>query len=211
MRYALFIAPGVLIFLGYYLHNLRRIRFKLLQLEARRADGILQYSYPVGGVVQPLVGGLLLLFVPATAKTRTRHRNLLRFLGDVFVAALIWRSAGAGRAVLVPKTTSDPRSEALPLGIDGIPAVVILTTPSGQISILIFVERIRLRKRILHTCSLFSSRHAGRFHGARFLPVLTCSGSNDSCNVFLIGVWGVFFDRGYTPRSNFSVYTLVVQ
>ena len=73
-----------------------------IKKKARRADGILQYSYPDGGAVHTAGGGVVAAVCAARQRKRApRHRQSICFPGaDCFAAADVAVQPGPGRATL---------------------------------------------------------------------------------------------------------------
>ena len=141
----------------------------------------------------PLVGALLLLFCPKEKKDAIRWiANIFALAGLLVSIPLVPVVLGAalrarlqvhgGRRQQLDPVTSAP---ATYLGIDGISFLLImLTTLLGWISILSSWTAIREpRQGILRLVPGAADGHAGRLHGARFLPVLRVLGSHAGADV----------------------------
>ena len=137
----------------------------------------------------PLVGAMLLLFVPR--ESENAHRvigNLFALLGLLVSLPLVWRFNDRA----CPATSSAKSADWIPsigahytLGIDGISfLLVMLTTLLGAISILSSWSAIKMRRKEYYILFLLlAGGHAGRFHVARFLPLLPVLGSDAGADV----------------------------
>src|ERR1700684_1159766 len=162
----------------------------------------------------PLVGSLVLLFVPRASATA--HRvigNLFCFLGLIVSLPLIWRFSLDPNA---PRYQFYENHDWIPsigahysLGIDGISLLlVILTTLLGAISILSSWSAIKIRRKEYYILFLllqvgmlgvFMSLDFFLFY--LFWEVLLVP------MYFLIGVWGS--DRRLYAAIKFFLYTLI--
>src|SRR3979411_837262 len=162
----------------------------------------------------PLVGALLLLFVPRDSENA--HRvigNLFALLGLILSLPLIWRFSldpGAPRFQFYENHDWIPSIGAhYTLGIDGISLLlVILTTLLGAISILSSWSAIKFRTKeyyilflLLQTGMLGVFMSLDFFLFYMFWEVMLVP------MYFLIGVWGS--DRRLYAAIKFFLYTLV--
>ena len=112
-NYALLIVVGVLVGLGYYLHAGRHHVAQRVALEGE--DGMEFYNNHILSVIlfTPLVGAILLLFVPR--ESENAHRvlgNLFALLGFVVSLPLVWKIQRRDSGLPVPRDppTGFPRS-----------------------------------------------------------------------------------------------------
>jgi len=162
----------------------------------------------------PLVGALLLLFVPRDSENA--HRvigNLFAFLGLIVSLPLIWRFSLSPDA---PRFQFYENHEWIPsigahytLGIDGISLLlVILTTFLGAISILSSWSAIQLRKKEYYILFLLLQvGMLGVFMALDFFLFYMFWEVMLVPMYFLIGVWGS--DRRLYAAIKFFLYTLV--
>jgi NADH-quinone oxidoreductase subunit M len=162
----------------------------------------------------PLVGALLLLFVPRDSENA--HRvigNLFAFLGLIVSLPLIWRFSLAADA---PRFQFYENHDWIPsigahytLGIDGISLLlVILTTFLGAISILSSWSAIQLRKKEYYVLFLLLQvGMLGVFMALDFFLFYMFWEVMLVPMYFLIGVWGS--DRRLYAAIKFFLYTLV--
>jgi NADH-quinone oxidoreductase subunit M len=162
----------------------------------------------------PLVGALLLLFVPR--ESENAHRvigNLFAFLGLIVSLPLIWRFSLAADA---PRFQFYENHDWIPsigahytLGIDGITLLlVILTTFLGAISILSSWSAIQLRKKEYYILFLLLQvGMLGVFMALDFFLFYMFWEVMLVPMYFLIGVWGS--DRRLYAAIKFFLYTLV--
>src|SRR5258706_10565340 len=161
----------------------------------------------------PLVGALLLLFVPRDSENA--HRvigNLFAFLGLIVSLPLIWRFSMAPDA---PRFQFPENHDWIPsigahysLGIDGISLLlVILTTLLGAISILSSWSAIQIRTKEYYI--LFLLLQVGMLGGFMSLDFFLFYMFWEVMLVpmyFLIGIWGS--DRRLYAAIKFFLYTL---
>src|ERR1700741_2071918 len=162
----------------------------------------------------PLVGALLLLFVPRDSENA--HRvigNLFAFLGLIVSLPLMWRfslSPDAPRFQFVENHDWIPSIGAhYTLGIDGISlCLVILTTLLGAISILSSWNAIQIRKKEYYILFLLLQvGMLGVFMALDFFLFYVFWEVMLVPMYFLIGVWGS--DRRLYAAIKFFLYTLV--
>src|SRR3984893_8286078 len=162
----------------------------------------------------PLVGALLLLFVPR--ESENAHRvigNLFAFLGLIVSLPLIWRfslSPGAPRFQFYENHDWIPSIGAhYTLGIDGISLLlVILTTLLGAISILSSWSAIKIRTKEYYILFLLLQvGMLGVFMALDFFLFYMFWEVMLVPMYFLIGVWGS--DRRLYAAIKFFLYTLV--
>ena len=162
----------------------------------------------------PLVGALLLLFVPRDSENA--HRvigNLFAFLGLIVSLPLIWRFSMAPDA---PRFQFPENHDWIPsigahytLGIDGISLLlVILTTLLGAISILSSWSAIQIRTKEYYILFLLLQvGMLGVFMSLDFFLFYMFWEVMLVPMYFLIGVWGS--DRRLYAAIKFFLYTLV--
>ena len=162
----------------------------------------------------PLVGALLLLFVPRDSENA--HRvidNLFAILGFIVSLPLIWRFSLSPDA---PRYQFPESADWIPsigarysLGIDGISLLlVILTTLLGAISILSSWSAIKLRKKEYYILFLLLQvGMLGVFMSLDFFLFYMFWEVMLVPMYFLIGVWGS--DRRLYAAIKFFLYTLV--
>jgi NADH-quinone oxidoreductase subunit M len=162
----------------------------------------------------PLVGALLLLFVPRDSENA--HRvigNLFAFLGLIVSLPLIWRFSldpGAPRYQFYEIHDWIPSIGAhYTLGIDGISLLlVILTTLLGAISILSSWSAIKIRRKEYYILFLLLQvGMLGVFMALDFFLFYMFWEVMLVPMYFLIGVWGS--DRRLYAAIKFFLYTLV--
>jgi NADH-quinone oxidoreductase subunit M len=162
----------------------------------------------------PLVGALLLLFVPRDSENA--HRiigNLFAFLGLIISLPLIWRFSldpAAPRYQFMENHDWIPSIGAhYALGIDGISLLlVILTTLLGAISILSSWEAIKIRRKEYYILFLLLQvGMLGVFMALDFFLFYMFWEVMLVPMYFLIGVWGS--DRRLYAAIKFFLYTLV--
>jgi NADH-quinone oxidoreductase subunit M len=162
----------------------------------------------------PLVGALLLLFVPRDSENA--HRvigNLFAFLGLILSLPLIWRfnlDPGAPRFQFYENHDWIPSIGAhYTLGIDGISLLlVILTTLLGAISILSSWSAIKIRRKEYYILFLLLQvGMLGVFMSLDFFLFYMFWEVMLVPMYFLIGVWGS--DRRLYAAIKFFLYTLV--
>ncbi|MGD0908956.1 MAG: NADH-quinone oxidoreductase subunit M [Candidatus Acidiferrales bacterium] len=162
----------------------------------------------------PLVGALLLLFVPRDSENA--HRiigNLFAFLGLIISLPLIWRFSldpAAPRYQFMENHDWIPSIGAhYTLGIDGISLLlVILTTLLGAISILSSWEAIKIRRKEYYILFLLLQvGMLGVFMALDFFLFYMFWEVMLVPMYFLIGVWGS--DRRLYAAIKFFLYTLV--
>ena len=162
----------------------------------------------------PLVGALLLLFVPRDSENA--HRvigNLFAFLGLIVSLPLIWRFSldpGAPRFQFYENADWIPSIGAhYTLGIDGISLLlVILTTLLGAISILSSWSAIKMRRKEYYILFLLLQvGMLGVFMALDFFLFYMFWEVMLVPMYFLIGVWGS--DRRLYAAIKFFLYTLV--
>src|ERR1700726_1822797 len=161
----------------------------------------------------PLVGSVLLLFVPRDSVTA--HRiigNLFGFLGLIVSLPLIWRFSLDPAA---PRYQFPETHDWIPsigahysLGIDGISLLlVILTTLLGAISILSSWSAIKMRKKEYYILFLLlQTGMLGVFMSLDFFLFYLFWEVMLVPMYFLIGVWGS--DRRLFAAIKFFLYTL---
>src|ERR1700680_4541353 len=161
----------------------------------------------------PLVGALLLLFVPRDSENA--HRvigNLFAFLGLIVSLPLMWRFSLAPDA---PRFQFLENHEWVPsigahytLGIDGISlCLVILTTLLGAISILSSWSAIKMRRKEYYILFLLLQvGMLGVFMALDFFLFYMFWEVMLVPMYFLIGVWGS--DRRLYAAIKFFLYTL---
>src|ERR1700690_946752 len=161
----------------------------------------------------PLVGALLLLFVPRDSENA--HRvigNLFAFLGLVVSLPLLWRfslDAGAPRYQFYENHDWIPSIGAhYTLGIDGISfLLVMLTTVLGAISILSSWSAIKMRRKEYYILFLLLQvGMLGVFMSLDFFLFYLFWEVMLVPMYFLIGVWGS--DRRLYAAIKFFLYTL---
>jgi len=162
----------------------------------------------------PLVGALLLLFVPRDSENA--HRvigNLFAFLGLIVSLPLIWRFSLAPDA---PRFQFYENHDWIPsigahytLGIDGISLLlIILTTLLGAISILSSWSAIKIRTKEYYILFLLLQvGMLGVFMALDFFLFYMFWEVMLVPMYFLIGVWGS--DRRLYAAIKFFLYTLV--
>jgi len=162
----------------------------------------------------PLVGALLLLFVPR--ESENAHRvigNLFAFIGLIDSLPLIWRfslSPTADRYQFMENHDWIPSIGAhYSLGIDGISLLlVILTTFLGAISILSSWSAIKMRRKEYYILFLLLQvGMLGVFMSLDFFLFYMFWEVMLVPMYFLIGVWGS--DRRLYAAIKFFLYTLV--
>jgi NADH-quinone oxidoreductase subunit M len=162
----------------------------------------------------PLVGALVLLFVPRDSATA--HRvigNLFAFLGLIVSLPLIWRYSldpGAPRYQFPETADWIPSIGAhYSLGIDGISLLlVILTTFLGAISILSSWSAIKMRTKEYYILFLLLQvGMLGVFMSLDFFLFYMFWEVMLVPMYFLIGVWGS--DRRLYAAIKFFLYTLI--
>jgi NADH-quinone oxidoreductase subunit M len=162
----------------------------------------------------PLVGALLLLFVPRDSENA--HRvigNLFAFLGLIVSLPLMWRFSldpGAPRYQFFENHDWIPSIGAhYTLGIDGISlCLVILTTLLGMISILSSWSAIKIRRKEYYILFLLLQvGMLGVFMSLDFFLFYMFWEVMLVPMYFLIGVWGS--DRRLYAAIKFFLYTLV--
>ncbi len=162
----------------------------------------------------PLVGALLLLFVPRDSENA--HRvigNLFAFLGLIVSLPLIWRfslSPTADRYQFMENHDWIPSIGAhYSLGIDGISlCLVILTTLLGAISILSSWSAIKMRRKEYYILFLLLQvGMLGVFMALDFFLFYMFWEVMLVPMYFLIGVWGS--DRRLYAAIKFFLYTLI--
>ncbi|MBZ5641983.1 MAG: NADH-quinone oxidoreductase subunit M [Acidobacteriia bacterium] len=162
----------------------------------------------------PLVGSLLLLFVPRDSENA--HRvigNLFAFLGFLVSLPLIWRfslSPTADRYQFMENVDWIPSIGAhYSLGIDGISlCLVILTTLLGLISILSSWSAIKIRRKEYYLLFLLLQvGMLGVFMSLDFFLFYMFWEVMLVPMYFLIGVWGS--DRRLYAAIKFFLYTLI--
>ena len=162
----------------------------------------------------PLVGALLLLFVPRDSENA--HRvigNLFAFLGLIVSLPLIWRYSldpGAPRFQFYENADWIPSIGAhYTLGIDGISLLlVILTTLLGAISILSSWSAIKMRRKEYYILFLLLQvGMLGVFMALDFFLFYMFWEVMLVPMYFLIGVWGS--ERRLYAAIKFFLYTLV--
>src|SRR3979490_3193273 len=162
----------------------------------------------------PLVGALLLLFVPRDSENA--HRvigNLFAFLGLIVSLPLLWRFSLAPDA---PRFQFPENHDWIPtigahysLGIDGISfLLVMLTTLLGAISILSSWSAIKIRTKEYYILFLLLQvGMLGVFMSLDFFLFYMFWEVMLVPMYFLIGVWGS--DRRLYAAIKFFLYTLV--
>jgi NADH-quinone oxidoreductase subunit M len=162
----------------------------------------------------PLVGALVILFVPRDSENA--HRvigNLFAMLGLVLSLPLIWRfrlDAAAPRFQFTENANWIPSIGAhYSLGIDGISMLlVILSTLLGAISILSSWEAIKIRRKEYYILFLLLQvGMIGVFMSLDFFLFYMFWEVMLVPMYFLIGVWGS--DRRLYAAIKFFLYTLV--
>ena len=162
----------------------------------------------------PLVGALLLLFVPRDSENA--HRvigNLFAFLGLIVSLPLIWRftlNPNADRFQFMENHDWIPSIGAhYSLGIDGISLLlVLLTTLLGAISILSSWSAIKIRRKEYYILFLLLQvGMLGVFMSLDFFLFYMFWEVMLVPMYFLIGVWGS--DRRLYAAIKFFLYTLV--
>src|SRR6202142_3493629 len=162
----------------------------------------------------PLVGALLLLFVPRDSENA--HRvigNLFAFLGLVVSLPLIWRFSLDPAAPRYQFTESHDWIPSIgahySLGIDGISLLlVMLTTLLGAISILSSWSAIKMRTKEYYILFLLLQvGMLGVFMSLDFFLFYMFWEVMLVPMYFLIGVWGS--DRRLYAAIKFFLYTLV--
>src|SRR5450631_3320056 len=162
----------------------------------------------------PLVGALVLLFVPRDSANA--HRvigNLFAFLGLIVSLPLIWRFSLDPSA---PRYQFPESADWIPsigahysLGIDGISlCLVILTTMLGMISILSSWSAIKIRRKEYYILFLLLQvGMLGVFMSLDFFLFYMFWEVMLVPMYFLIGVWGS--DRRLYAAIKFFLYTLI--
>src|SRR6202795_3713478 len=162
----------------------------------------------------PLVGALLLLFVPRDSENA--HRvigNLFAFIGLILSLPLIWRFSldpTAPRFQFMGNTNWIPSIGAhYTLGVDGISMLlVILSTVLGAISILSSWSAIKMRRKEYYILFLLLQvGMLGVFMSLDFFLFYMFWEVMLVPMYFLIGVWGS--DRRLYAAIKFFLYTLV--